>query len=139
MDSGAIWVMAGQMRDILQLSSASIGVSLQVGGSESDLGQRTLAASLLPGVDAWLSMGRPSPSTAAGWRCPAAAAAFGFRPLPEAFTNGSGLVGFGIAQDPAVGQRMFEEMPRLGAKPDPQPTASSRSSATAGKFRTWSS
>jgi uncharacterized protein (DUF169 family) len=45
--------------------------------------------------------------------CPAAAAAFGFRPLPPQLANGKGLVGFGIAGNAAVGQRMFANMPRL--------------------------
>lgn len=45
--------------------------------------------------------------------CPAAAAAFGFRPLTEALSSGKGLVGFGIVSDPAVGRMMFEAMPRL--------------------------
>ncbi len=45
--------------------------------------------------------------------CPAAAAAFGFRPLPEGLASGKGLVGFGIVDDPATGRRMFEGMPRL--------------------------
>jgi uncharacterized protein (DUF169 family) len=47
--------------------------------------------------------------------CPAAAAAFGFRPLPEGLTSGKGLVGFGIVADPEVGRRMFEQMPRIAA------------------------
>jgi len=45
--------------------------------------------------------------------CPAAAAAFGWRPLPENLHSGQGLVGFGIVSDPAVARRMFERMPRL--------------------------
>jgi uncharacterized protein (DUF169 family) len=45
--------------------------------------------------------------------CPAAAAAFGFRPLPEGLATGKGLVGFGIVEDPSTGRRMFEGMPRL--------------------------
>ncbi len=45
--------------------------------------------------------------------CPAAAAAFGFRPLPEALKSGKGLVGFGIVSDPEVGKKMFEGMTRL--------------------------
>ena len=45
--------------------------------------------------------------------CPAAAAAFGFRPLPEGLATGKGLVGFGIVDDPCTGRRMFEGMPRL--------------------------
>jgi uncharacterized protein (DUF169 family) len=48
-----------------------------------------------------------------GISCPAAASAFGFRPLPESLKSGKGLVGFGIVSDPEVGKRMFEEMPRI--------------------------
>lgn len=50
---------------------------------------------------------------AAGIACPAAAAAFGFRPLPEALKSGQGLVGFGIVSDPQVGRTMFAHMPTL--------------------------
>ena len=45
--------------------------------------------------------------------CPAAAAAFGFRPLPEGLATGKGLVGFGIVNEPGTGRKMFEGMPRL--------------------------
>jgi uncharacterized protein (DUF169 family) len=50
-----------------------------------------------------------------GIACPAAAAAFGFRALPEGLRSGKGLVGFGIVSDPEVGRRMFEDMSRLEA------------------------
>ncbi|MDR3748610.1 MAG: DUF169 domain-containing protein [Acidobacteriota bacterium] len=49
----------------------------------------------------------------AGLSCPAAAAAFGFRPLPPQLANGKGLVGFGIVAEAAVGEHMFAAMPRL--------------------------
>jgi uncharacterized protein (DUF169 family) len=45
--------------------------------------------------------------------CPAAASAFGFRPLPEGLASGQGLVGFGIAREAAIGKAMFEGMTRL--------------------------
>jgi uncharacterized protein (DUF169 family) len=45
--------------------------------------------------------------------CPAAAAAFGFRSLPEGLANGNGLVGFGIVAEAATGRNMFEGMKRL--------------------------
>lgn len=48
-----------------------------------------------------------------GISCPAAAAAFGFRPLPEGLTSGKGLVGFGIVSNEEVGKKMFEVMPKL--------------------------
>jgi len=48
-----------------------------------------------------------------GLSCPAAAAAFGFSPLPEGLRNGRGLVGFGITVEGTVGAAMFARMPRL--------------------------
>jgi len=45
--------------------------------------------------------------------CPAAARAFGFRPLPDGLASGKGLVGFGITQQPETGKIMFENMPHL--------------------------
>jgi len=50
---------------------------------------------------------------AAGISCPAAAAAFGFKLLPEPLKNGTGLVGFGITAGPGTGMKMFEGMPAL--------------------------
>lgn len=46
-----------------------------------------------------------------GISCPAAAAAFGFRPLPEGLKNGKGLIGFGITKEEETGKKMFENMP----------------------------
>jgi uncharacterized protein (DUF169 family) len=45
--------------------------------------------------------------------CPAAACAFGFRPLPQGLRSGKGLVGFGIVDKPETGQTMFAGMPHL--------------------------
>jgi len=42
--------------------------------------------------------------------CPAAARAFGFKPLPEPLKTGKGLVGFGITEKEEVGKKMFEGM-----------------------------
>jgi len=50
---------------------------------------------------------------AEGIACPAAAAAFGFKPLPEGLKTGKGLVGFGIVNEEAVGKAMFEGMTTL--------------------------
>jgi len=47
---------------------------------------------------------------AEGINCPAAAAAFGFKSLPEGLKTGKGLVGFGIVNEEAVGKAMFEGM-----------------------------
>jgi uncharacterized protein (DUF169 family) len=48
-----------------------------------------------------------------GMACPAAAAAFGFKPLPEGLKTGKGLIGFGITREPETGRNMFEGMPKL--------------------------
>lgn len=50
-----------------------------------------------------------------GLSCPAAARAFGFRPLPQALACGEGLVGFGIVGNPGTGRTMFQWMPHLDA------------------------
>ena len=42
--------------------------------------------------------------------CPAAAKAFGFRPLTPALQSGKGLVGFGIVAEPESGATMFQGM-----------------------------
>jgi len=50
---------------------------------------------------------------AEGIACPAAAAAFGFKGLPEGLKTGKGLVGFGIVNEDATGKTMFEGMTLL--------------------------
>lgn len=50
---------------------------------------------------------------AEGIACPAAASAFGFKPLPPGLESGKGLIGFGITADETVGKKMFEGMSRL--------------------------
>jgi len=47
---------------------------------------------------------------AEGIACPAAAAAFGFKPLPDGLKTGKGLVGFGIVNKEDTGKAMFEGM-----------------------------
>jgi uncharacterized protein (DUF169 family) len=50
---------------------------------------------------------------AVGIACPAAAAAFGFKQLPEGLKTGKGLVGFGIVNEESIGKTMFEGMTTL--------------------------
>ena len=50
---------------------------------------------------------------AAGIACPAAAAAFGYKPLPDALKSGMGLMGFGITADKETGVEMFKGMTTL--------------------------
>ena len=50
---------------------------------------------------------------AVGIACPAAAAAFGFKQLPEGLKTGKGLVGFGIVNEETTGRNMFVGMTTL--------------------------
>ena len=50
---------------------------------------------------------------AEGMSCPAAAAAFGFKELPDGLKNGMGLMGFGITFEQETGQNMFKGMTTL--------------------------
>ncbi len=48
-----------------------------------------------------------------GINCPAAASAFGFKPLPKGLETGKGLVGFGITREENTGVEMFRGMERF--------------------------
>jgi uncharacterized protein (DUF169 family) len=105
--------MGESLVGLLGLTGSAVGVRfLPAGASGPDgavaLEQHRYCQALMRarhGESVWLD--------AHGIACPAAAAAFGFRPLPEALWSGKGLVGFGIVMDELVGRRMFEAMPRL--------------------------
>ena len=105
---------AVQMADAVGLMAAPVGVRLLTdadGGTPREaeplVRHRYCQALMLArsGRHVWLD--------GANLACPAAAAAFGFRPLPAGLASGQGLVGFGIVADPVVGQRMFAAMPHL--------------------------
>lgn len=104
-----------QMKAILGLSASAVGVQLL-----SSEGGVPAQASRLHGYRYCQALmearhGKSVLLDGEGIACPAAAAAFGFRALPENLRNGKGLVGFGIVADEAVGKRMFEGMPTLAA------------------------
>lgn len=101
-----------KMRAILGLTGAPVGVRFLVDGARPKearglKGYRYCQALMLA------RRGEPVVLDEEGIACPAAAAAFGFRPLPDGLRSGQGLVGFGIVADEQVGRRMFEAMPRL--------------------------
>ena len=102
---------AGQrMQDILGLAAPAIGVNFLTDAPTPDLA-RALTQHRFCQALMRARHGEIVSLDAAGIACPAAAAAFGFRPLPEGLRNGKGLVGFGITRDDSVGRRMFEAMP----------------------------
>lgn len=103
-----------KMKNILGLESEPIGVKFT---TETDapekaenLGHHRYCQALM-----MARRGRKVFLNADGLACPAAAAAFGFRPLPEPLKTGRGLVGFGIVSDPQVAQNMFAGMSKLAA------------------------
>jgi uncharacterized protein (DUF169 family) len=102
-----------QLRSILDLETSAVGVSLidddrPLTESYSPLQQHRYCQALMKARH-----GEKVSLNREGIACPAAAAAFGFKALPEALRTGQGLVGFGIVQNPSVGKRMFEQMPRI--------------------------
>lgn len=109
-DHSALQSMAERMQIILGLSAPPVGVCFM---SDDDAVPQN--AERLQGYRYCQALmearhGRSVLLDGDGIACPAAAAAFGFRPLPENLRNGKGLVGFGIVADAAVGKRMFENM-----------------------------
>ncbi|MBN1954405.1 MAG: DUF169 domain-containing protein [Anaerolineae bacterium] len=107
-----IRMWGAKMWDILGLSGAPVGVRLLTDGERPNEAQvleqhRYCQALMLARRGESVLLDKE------GIACPAAAAAFGFRPLPAGLQSGKGLIGFGIMADEAVGRRMFEAMPRL--------------------------
>jgi len=102
-----------RMREILGLNGSPIGVRLlktaePVAGAEPARGHRFCQALMRARHGDHVLVNASTIS------CPAAARAFGFRPLPEPLKTGKGLIGFGITAEESVGKMMFEKMPVLG-------------------------
>jgi uncharacterized protein (DUF169 family) len=102
-----------RIRTMAGLATFPVGVSLLAGGGTPGIarleGTRYCQALM------WARHGESVLLDALGLACPAAARAFGFRPLPEKLASGEGLVSFGIVGDPAVGRAMFHRMPVIEA------------------------
>jgi uncharacterized protein (DUF169 family) len=107
--------MGQRMIDILGLEGSPIGVRLLTADEEAPAGAEALEHHRY--CQALMKARRKLDVLLTGENlsCPAAASAFGFRPLPEALKSGKGLVGYGIVSDPMVGVKMFEGMRRLRA------------------------
>lgn len=104
---------ADQLKEILNLSASPVGVHLAfqdtTGSNQAvRLAQHRYCQALMRARH-----GETVTLDADGIACPAAEAAFGFRPLPEGLRTGQGLVGFGIVSDAQVGKTMFANMPVL--------------------------
>lgn len=101
-----------QLKTLIGLSHPAVGVRFLVDGEPPD-GARVLKQHRYCQALMRARQGESVLLDESGIACPAAAAAFGFRPLPGGLQSGKGLIGFGIVADEAVGRRMFEAMPRL--------------------------
>ena len=105
--------MAGRAIEILGLEADLVGVRLLDSDAEYPPDAKRLEQHRYCQAIMKARRGEHVTLDAEGIACPAAAAAFGFRPLPEGLRNGKGLVGFGIVIEEAAGRRMFEAMPTL--------------------------
>lgn len=107
--------VATLLKNILSLGSEPVGVFLLDREASKDVfsewerleGHRYCQALMKA------RQGRPAILDKAGLVCPAAAAAFGFSPIPPGLKSGKALVGFGIVESEETGRVMFENMPRL--------------------------
>lgn len=113
LDRGSIRKMAAEMTSILGLTGSPIGVSLVPFNKEHPPDAEVLKEHRYCQALMKARYGENVILNKEGISCPAAAAAFGFRPLPAGLQSGKGLVGFGIVSDDAVGKKMFENMPKL--------------------------
>lgn len=109
----AIRKMGADMIAILGLSTSPVGVRLVSGTDPYTENAHVLTGHRYCQALMEARHGKEVVLGEAGISCPAAAAAFGFRPLPKGLESGKGLVGFGIVSDEAVGRNMFALMPRL--------------------------
>jgi uncharacterized protein (DUF169 family) len=109
----AIQEIAKKMISLLGLSASPVGVKLASPGTAETYPAERLRQHRYCQAFMKARHGGAVSLDAEGIACPAAAAAFGFKPLPENLRTGRGLVGFGIVSDASVGEKMFENMPRL--------------------------
>lgn len=103
---------AVRMKEILGLDSFPVGVKFCLENVPHGDAQRLAGYRYCQALMA-ARRGKKVFLDAEGIACPAAAAAFGFKPLPEQLKNGIGLQGFGIVGEPETGKRMFEGMAKL--------------------------
>lgn len=108
--------MSKSMKSLLKLSGYPVAVKFLTKKSEIPEDAETLTKNRYCQALMKARNGKNVILTGEEMNCPAAASAFGFRPLPEKLKSGNGLIGFGIVSDPEVGKRMFEGMSRLEEK-----------------------
>ncbi|MEJ5315690.1 MAG: DUF169 domain-containing protein [Tenuifilum sp.] len=101
------------MRKILELNTSMVGVKFIFSEKDTPANIEKLEGHRYCQALMKARHGKHVVLDAAGIACPAAAAAFGFKPLPDGLKTGKGLVGFGIVNEDATGKAMFEGMTTL--------------------------
>lgn len=102
-----------KIKQILGLTSSLVGVKFIFSKEDIPDGIEKLAGHRYCQALMKARHGKHVLLDAEGISCPAAAAAFGFKPLTEALKTGNGLVGFGIVSEKNMGETMFKGMIKL--------------------------
>ena len=105
--------LGGRMKAILELAGSPVGVRLLFDDTNVPAGARPVTHHRYCQAVMKARQGAHVTLDKEGLSCPAASAAFGFKPLPAQLRSGKGLVGFGIVADPEVGKTIFDHMPHL--------------------------
>lgn len=108
-----IQIDSNKVKEVLGLQSSLVGVKFIF--SEDEIPQKVEKVQGYRYCQVLMNSrkGKHAILDATGIACPAAAAAFGFKPLPDGLKTGKGLVGFGIVNEKFVGKTMFEGMTTL--------------------------
>lgn len=101
---------AVRLKEITGLNSSPVGVKFYFGDEQASGRTEKLTGHRYCQALMRARHGDHVSVYANGISCPAAAAAFGFKALPDGLRTGKGLVGFGIVSDEASGRAMFENM-----------------------------
>ncbi len=104
---------AARVKRILGLNTCPVGVKFNLGAEAPSVNARKLNGYRYCQALMAARNGKHVILEAEGIACPAAAAAFGFKPLPDGLRTGKALRGFGIIADAQTGRRMFEGMATL--------------------------
>ena len=102
-----------EIESLLDLTSSLVGVKLIWKNDNMPAGAKPLSGHRYCQALMKARHGETVSLDAEGIACPAAAAAFGFKLLPEALKSGKGLMGFGITSEEITGKTMFEGMTTL--------------------------
>jgi len=101
---------SSEIKSILDLGSSLVGVKLIWQSELMPIGAKALSGHRYCQALMKARHGEKVTLDAEGIACPAAAAAFGFKLLPEGLKSGKGLMGFGITKEETTGKTMFEGM-----------------------------